>query len=254
MNRVRKFYCLAASRPRQFGQTGQTGETGETDRASRTRRLRLLLVLSLLPTGLAPADTVYQTNAQGKDVVIQRDAIVVKEDSSFLTYKHFELKERRVVKVRLNKGSLPYSVDRASAEKRRDIVETWKRFGYKAVVTDLTGKTTRLFDVYLDFYPPGGRGSLLESVPPRTTFPVELVHGGVNEIEFSEIDRIEFQGDRLRLTLRKGQTDEGRFLIPTEQPAEARILGITEEYDAGLEDVFDFAVPLARLKEIKFEP
>jgi len=200
------------------------------------------------------ADTIYQTSPQGREVVIQRDAIVVKEDSYALLYKHFDLKERRVVKVRLNKGSLPYTVDLSSKEDRQQIIENWKRFGYKALVTDQAGKTTQLFDVYLDFYPPSGRGSLLESVPPKTALPIQLDGAGADEIEFSEIDRIEFQGNRLKLTLRKGQVEEGRFLMPTDLPAEARLLGITDRYDPGTEEVFDFSLPLERLKELRFEP
>lgn len=215
-------------------------------------RLGALAALCLIPCRFLWADTIYQTNAVGKEVVIQRDAILVKEDSSSLLYKHFDLKERRVVTVRLNKGSLPYTVDPSSKEDRQRIVETWKQFGYKAVVTDQEGKITRVFDVYLDFYPPGGRGSLLESVPPRTTLPVMLDHRGADEIEFSDLDHIEFQGDRLKLTLRKGQAEEGRFLMPTDQPAEARFLGITDHYDPASEEVFDFALPLPRLKEIRF--
>ena len=75
-----------------------------------------LLLLSLLASLASPsrADTIYQMNAQGKQVVVQRDAIVVSEDSSFVVYKHFELKDRRVEIVRLNKGSLPYSVETAA--------------------------------------------------------------------------------------------------------------------------------------------
>jgi hypothetical protein len=217
-------------------------------------RLARLLTLSLLPFAFLRADTIYQTDAQGKEVVVQRNAVLVKEDSSSLVYKHFDLKERRVVKVRLNKGSLPYSVDTGGKEDRERIVEIWKRFGFKAVVTDQAGKTTEVFDAYLDFYPPGGRGSLLESVPPRTVFPVQLDQGASDEVEFSDIDRIEFQGDRLKLTLRKGQVEQGRFLLPTGSPAEARFLGITDRYDPAGEDVFDFSLPLARLKEIRFEP
>ncbi len=200
------------------------------------------------------SDTIYQTTPEGKQAVIQRDAIVVKEDSSFLVYKHFDLKERRVVKVRLSKGSLPHAVDTGSFEERQQIVNTWRRFGYKATVTDQAGKITRVFDVFLDFYPPAGRGSLLESVPARTAFPVLLEAGGADELEFSKIDRIEFQGARLKVTLRNGQAETGRFLMPTERPAEARLLGITEQYDPASEEVFDFSQPLSRLKEIRFGP
>ena len=59
------------------------------------------------------ADTIYQMTGQGKQAVVQRDAIVI-EDSSFVVYKHFELRDRRVEVVRLNKGSLPYSVQTAT--------------------------------------------------------------------------------------------------------------------------------------------
>ncbi len=216
--------------------------------------LRLLFPFSFLCASLLWADTIYQTSAQGKLVVIQRDAILVKEDSSSLVYKHFDLKERRVVKVLLDKGSLPYTVDPSNTAERQRIVETWKRFGYKAAVTDQAGKKTEVFDAYLDFYPPGGRGSLLESVPPRTTLPILLDRGGADEIEFSEIDRLEFEGDRLKATLRNRRVETGRFFMPTEQPAEARFLGITDRYDPSGEEVFDFSLSLARLKVIQFEP
>jgi len=199
------------------------------------------------------ADTVYQINAQGRQNVIQRDAIVVKENSSYLFYKHFDLKERRVVKESLNQGSLPYTVNKSPEADRRQIVETWKRFGYKVSVTDDAGKTTALFDAYLDFYPPGGHGSLLESVPPRTSVTVSLEAGIADEVEFPKIDKIEFHGDRMKLTLRSGEVKEGKFVMPTERPAEARLLGITDHYDPASEDVFDFSLPLARLKEIRFE-
>lgn len=216
-------------------------------------RLPPLLFLSFLIPGCLWADTIYQTNAQGKQVVVQRNAILVKEDSASLVYKHFDLKERRVVKARLNKGSLPYSVDPGNLEDRRQIVETWKRFGFTATVTDQAGKATRVFDAYLDFYPPGGRGSLLESVPARTSLPVLLDDGGADELDFSQIDRIELRGDRMKVTLRSGQVKQGKFLMPTDQPAEARFLGITDGYDPASQEVFDFWLPLARIKEIRFE-
>jgi len=199
-------------------------------------------------------DTLYQTTPQGERVVIQRDAIVVRDDSSALVYKHFELKERRVVKARLNKGSQPFTVVTTSAADRQRIVETWKHFGIKAAVTDKAGKTTRLYDAYLDFYPPGGRGSLLESVPPRVAIPILLDAGGAKEVEFSEIGRIEFQGDRIKVVARDGQISEGRFLMPTDQPAEVRFLGITEQYDPADEEVFDFSLSLSKIKQVQFEP
>ena len=83
------------------------------------------LLLSLLASLASPsrADTIYQMNDQGRQVVVQRDAIVVSEDSAFVVYKHFDLKDRRVEIVRLNKGSLPYSVQTASPDYRRQIVD-----------------------------------------------------------------------------------------------------------------------------------
>jgi len=214
--------------------------------------LAILIVMGVAGTRLG-ADTIYQTNPQGKQAIVHRDAILVKEDSSSLLYKHFELKERRVVKVRLSKGSLPYTVVTSNAEERQRILGIWKRFGFKATVTDQDGKTTQVFDAYLDFYPPGGRGSLLESVPPRTSFPVLIEGGGADELEFSKIDRIEFRGNLMRLTLRDGKVLDARFLMPTDRPAETRFLGITDQYDPATEDVFDFVAPLDRLKEIRFE-
>ena len=214
-----------------------------------------LLLLSLLASlaSPSPADTIYQMNAQGRQVVVQLDAIVVSEDSSFLVYKHFELKDRRVEIVRLNKGTLPYSVETASPDYRRHIVDIWKRVGFKATVTDLAGKATRVFDVYLDFYPPGGRGSLLESLPPTTSFAVLMDNGSADDVEISKIDRVQIQGDHLKMTLRNGQVEEGKFLMPTNKPAEVRFLGITDQYNPASQQVFDFSLPLANIKEIRFD-
>ncbi len=208
--------------------------------------------LLLLPLGLG-ADTIYQTNAQGRRVVVHRDAIVIREDSSVIIYKHFELKERRVVKARLSKGSLPYTLERTDAEDRTRIVGVWRRFGHSATVTDAEGKTTRIDVAFLDFYPPGGRGSLLESVPARTSFPVALESGSFDEFDFSKISRILLSGDSMLITLRDGRTGAARFLMPTTQPAEARLLGMTEDYDPASEEVFDFTLPLHRVKEIRFD-
>jgi hypothetical protein len=216
---------------------------------------RPLCLMAFVALAISPAagDTIYQINAQGKQVVIQRDALVVREDSSLIVYKHFDLPERRVTKVTLNKGSLPYTIVPSSPAEQKAIVEIWKRFGYKASVTDLSGKTSRIFDMFLDFYPPGGRGSLLESVPPRTNVPVLLEGGGADEFEFSKIDRIDIQGDRLKVSLRDGQARAGKFLMPTDLPAEVRVLGITDNYSPASEEVFDFSLPLLRAKEIHFE-
>jgi hypothetical protein len=200
-------------------------------RPSAMKQLRFpVLFLQLLFAGLIPlqADVITQTNAQGRRVVIQRDAIVIRQDSSAVVYKHFDLKERRVVKVTLNQASLPYDVQSSAPEARQQIVELWKRFGFAATVTDDAGKATRVSDAYLDFYPPGGR-------------------------DFSDITRVEFQGDHLRLTLADGSVKEGRFLMPTSKPAEARFLGITDRYDPASPDVFDFSLPLSRIRQMDFE-
>jgi hypothetical protein len=198
-------------------------------------------------------DTIFQTTSQGKEIALQRDAIVIQQDSSFVVYKHFDLKERRVTVVRLNRGSLPFRVQVNNASGRAQIVEVWKRYGYKTAITDQAGNITHVYDLYLDFYPPGGRGSLLESVPPRTSFPLQIDNGGADEIDFSKVDRVEIQGDRLSVTLREGKSVTGKFLMPTTQPAEVRVLGITEKYDPASEQVFDFSVPLSQLKLISFE-
>jgi hypothetical protein len=179
--------------------------------------------------------------------------MVVQQDSSFVVYKHFDLKERRVTVVRLNRGSLPFRVQVSNASGRAQILEVWKRFGYKATITDQAGKITHVFDLYLDFYPPGGRGSLLESVAPRTSFPMQIDSGGADELEFDKIDRVEIQGERLSVTRREGKTVTGKFLMPTTQPAEVLVLGITEKYDPASQQVFDFSVPLSQLKLISFE-
>lgn len=214
-----------------------------------------LLLLALLFAGLIPlqADVISQTNAQGRRVVIQQNAIVIRQDSSALVYKHFDLKDRRVTTAVLNQGSLPYEVQSSAADARQQIVELWKRFGFTATVTDDAGKAVRVYDAYIDFYPPGGRGSLLESVPARTNFPVELTAGGYDQFDFSDVNRIEFQGDHLRFTLADGSVKEGRFLMPTSKPAEARFLGITDHYDPASSDVFDFSLPFARIRQIDFE-
>ena len=198
------------------------------------------------------ADTIYETNSEGNEIALQRNAIVTRQDSSFVVYKHFELKERRVTVVRLNRGSLPLRVEIGDAAQRAQIVTIWKHFGYKATITDQAGKITPVYDLYLDFYPPGGRGSLLESVPARTNFPLMTDSSGPEEIEFEKIDRVEIQGGRLNIVLRDGKTVAGKFLMPTAHPAEARILGITDNYDPSSQDVSDYSIPLSQLKSVSF--
>ena len=217
-------------------------------------RIRLLLLILALGVALPlGADTIYQMTGQGKLSVLQRDAILIREDSSFVVYKHFELRDRRVEVVRLNKGSLPYSVQTASPEQRRQIVEVWMRFGFKATLTDLDGKATKLFDVYLDFYPPGGHGSLLESIPATTSFTILLDNGSADDVDISKIANVQIQGDHLKMALRDGKLEEGKFLMPTNLPAEVRLLGISDQYDPASDRVFDFSLPLGRIKQIDFE-
>jgi hypothetical protein len=207
--------------------------------------------LALLPLTLL-GDTIYQTNSEGKEIILQRDAIVTQQDSAFVVYKHFDLKERRVTVVRLNRGSLPFRVV-VNNPARPQIIEAWKRFGYKATITDQAGKISKVYDLYIDFYPPGGHGSLLESIPATTSFTLQIDNGGADEIKFEDIDRVEIQGDHLGITRRDGKTVAGKFLMPTAQPADVFILGITDKYDPASLQVFDFSVPLSRLKLISFE-
>jgi hypothetical protein len=42
--------------------------------------------------------------------------------------------------------------------------------------------------------------------------------------------------------------------MPTDQPAEVRFLGITEQYDPADEEVFDFSLSLSKIKQVQFEP
>jgi hypothetical protein len=222
-----------------------------TARYVKTPFALALLVLLAFPL---KADTVYQTTAEGRQRVIQRNAILVNQDSSILVYKHFDLPDMRVEKVQLSKGSLPYSVITSSPQERQSIVKLWKHFGYTASVTDTSGRTTQVFDAYIDFYPPGGRGSLLVSVPAVTSFPLELDAGGADVEDFSKIASVQFLNDKITLTLLNGRVEHGKFLMPTTKPAEARFLGITSKYDPTSQDVFDFSEPLTRLKTIVFQP
>ena len=78
-------------------------------------------------------------------------------------------------------------------------------------------------------------------------------NGSPDDIEFSKLESIQFQGNRLKINLRNGQVEEGKFLMPTNQPAEVRFLGITDQYNPDSPQVFDFSLPLASVKEIKFD-
>ena len=221
-----------------------------------TPQSRASFVLALLVALALPltADTIYQATAEGRQRIIQRNAILVHRDGSILVYKHFDLPDMRVEKVQLSEGSLPYTVITSSPQERQSIVELWKRFGYTASVTDLRGKTTRVFDAYIDFYPPGGRGSLLVAVPALTSFPLQLDAGGADVEDFSRIASVQFQQGGITLTFRSGRVEHGKFLMPTSKPAEARLLGITDKYNPASEDVFDFSEPLSHLKTIVFQP
>ncbi len=213
-----------------------------------------LATLFLVATAfLLKADTIYQATADGRQRVIQRDAILIHQDSSVVIYKHFDLPEMRVEKVQLSEGSLPYTVTTSPVEQRQSIVELWKRFGYTASVTDTGGNITRVFDAYIDYYPPGGRGSLLVAVPAITEFPLLLSSGEADVQEFSKINRIDFRSGEIAVTLTNGRVEHGKYLMPTTQPAEARFLGITDKYNPSSDDVFDFSEPLSHLKSIVFQ-
>jgi len=212
----------------------------------------LLLLWAQAPS--LKADTIYQTNPQGKQEILQRDAILVKEDSSILVYKHFDLQQRRVEKVQLSRRSLPYIVVPSTPQDRERIVGLWKRFGYTATGTDTSGKVTRVFDAYLDFFPPGGQGSFFESVPAVTSFSLQLTGGGADNVDFSQISEAQIQNDEIKLRLVDGRIEEGKMIIPTTQPAEVRFLGITNAYHPSSQDVFDFSELLSHLKNIRFDP
>lgn len=221
---------------------------------------RLLKVTAFLATALLAADsfsplladTITQVDAEGRQHIIQRQAIVVHQDANVIVYKHFDLKTRRVIKSSLDQGSLPYEATTSSASERQMIVKLWKEFGYTATVTDRSGKAVQVFDLYLDFYPPNGTGSLLEAVPARTTLPAAYDQGGGDDVEFDRISRVDFDNGRMKITFSNGQVKTGKFLMPTQQPAEARFLGITSQYNPESEEVFDFWRALEQLKSIEF--
>jgi hypothetical protein len=217
-----------------------------------TGLISLVAVMAAAP--FFKADTIYRTNPQGRQEILQRDAIVVKQDSAILVYKHFDLQQMRVEKVQLSRGSLPYVVITSTPRDRQRIVEQWKRFGYTATVTDANGKSTHVFDAYIDFFPPPGQGSFLESVSAVTSFALQLAGGGADIVPFSEIAEVQVQNGVIKLHRRNGRIEEGKFVIPTSQAAEVRFLGITNAYNPASEDVFDFSDLLSHLKDIRFEP
>jgi hypothetical protein len=208
-------------------------------------------LLSLPP--LLHTDTITQTDAEGKTHVILRQAIVIHQDPNSIVYKHFDLKHRQVVKGHLDQGSLPYDVERSPASQLQQIVNLWKEFGYTVTITDVTGKKQQVWDLYLDFFPPQGSIPFLESVPSRTTLPILYDQGGSDDISFSDIRYIQVQGDHLKVTLTNGSVKQGKFLMPTSQPAVAKFLGITDAYKPESEDLYDYSIPLSQVKEIHFE-
>lgn len=202
----------------------------------------------------ARADTITQVDAEGQTQVIQTQAIVIQNDSYAIVYKHFDLKQRRVVEDRLQQGSLPYAAVVSSASGRRQIVSLWKQFGYTASVAEQNGTKLQVYDAYFDFFPaPGGLGSFLESVPPRTNLPMILNGGGVDEIDFDKIVAIANRGGHLTVTLANGKVESGTFLMPTKQPAVVHLMGITDHYDPSSSKVYDFSEPLSGIKEIHFQ-
>lgn len=215
--------------------------------------LALILTLALISAVAAGADTITQTTADGRVQVIQTGAIVTHSDSSILVYKHFDLKQRRIERVQLNQGSLPYEVAASGTAARQRIVDLWKKFGFTASVTDTAGKVTQVFDTYLDFFPPAGVGTFLESVPPRTTLPMLLDSGGADDIDFSDIAKIQSGKGKLTVTLNNGRVETGKFLMPTQEPAIAHFMGITSHYSPASSDTYDFSLPLAQVREIRFE-
>lgn len=203
---------------------------------------------------VARADTITQVDAQGQTQVIQTQAIVIQNDSYAVVYKHFDLKQRRVVEDRLQQGSLPYRAVVSSPAGRQQIVNSWKQFGYTASVVEQGGKKLQVYDTYFDFFPgPGGLGSFLESVPPRTNLPMLLSGGGVDEIDFDKIVTILNRGGHLTVTLANGKVESGKFLMPTKQPAVVHLMGITDHYDPASAKVYDFSVPLSNIQEILFQ-
>lgn len=215
-----------------------------------------LVLASALVAGPLPfkADTIYRTNSRGRPEVVQRDAILIREDSSILVYKHFDLRQRRVEKVQLSQGSLPYTVVTSTPQDRQRIVALWKQFGYTVTVTDTGGKTTKVYDAYIDFFPPAGQGTFFEAVPAVTSFPLQLDGGGADSVDFSQVAGARIQKNEITLRLTNGRTEKGKFLIPTTQPAEVRFLGITSAYNPSSQDVFNFSELLSHLTDIRFEP
>lgn len=198
-------------------------------------------------------DTITQTDAAGKAHVILQHAIVIHQDPNTIVFKHFDLKHRQVVKEHLDQGSLPYDVQKSTPSQLQEIVHLWRQFGYAVTITDVSGKKHEIYDMYLDFFPAQGSMSFLESVPSRTTLPILYDRGGADDIDFSDSQEIQIQNDHLRVTLTNGQVKQGKFIMPTSQPAVAKFLGITDAYKPESDDLYDYSIPLSQVKEIQFE-
>lgn len=214
--------------------------------------LAIGLALAAFGAAAVRADTIIQTNAEGQRIVIQQNAIVVQQTQYTITYKHFDLKQRRVVKVQINQGSLPFQAVTASPAQRQGIVNVWKQFGYTATVVAESGKQTHVYDTYFDFFPPSSLGTFLEVVPPRTNLPILIDGGGADEIDFSRISEIDNSDGRLKVILTNGRTLSGKFLMPTSEPAVTHFMGITNRYSPSSLKVYDFSVPLRQIKQIRF--
>jgi hypothetical protein len=214
-----------------------------------------IVLLAVTTAGAASgrSDTIVQTNAEGRRVIVQSNAIVVRQNQYAVTYKHFDLKQRRVVKVQLQQGSLPYQVVLSSAPERKGILDVWKQFGYTTLVTTEAGKATQVYDSYLDFFPPSGVGTFIQTVPARTSLPILTDQGTADDIEFADISAIENDGGHLKVSLTNGRIETGKFLMPTSQPAVVHFMGITGQYSPASPEVYDFSVPLSEIKQIRFE-
>lgn len=194
-----------------------------------------------------------RTNAEGQSSVVQSNAIVIDQNQYTIAYKHFDLKRRRVLEVHLNQGSLPYKAVLSSAAERQQIVKVWNEFGYTASVEVDGGKVTQVYDCYLDFFPPSGVGTFIQTVPALTSLPIMEDNGAADEIEFSDIASIINTKGHFKVTLTNGRVETGKFLMPTSQPAIAHFMGITDRYSPASSQVYDFSVPLANIKQIHFE-
>ncbi|MGH9433143.1 MAG: hypothetical protein ACRD3T_16550, partial [Terriglobia bacterium] len=77
--------------------------------------------------------------------------------------------------------------------------------------------------------------------------------GGADDIDFGDIQNIQFQGEHLKVTLTNGKVKQGKFVMPTSQPAVAKFLGITDAYKPESDELYDYSIPLSQVKEIQFE-